>query len=335
MNMMGNGYYNGGYDMNNPYGNGFFQSQPMFFNNQPQPELQSSLTNEEIQALKADRPGSSVLNLNVDKNDVIRAMCNHRFNSPNGNGFLDAVQYITDGSNDVYCPICGERWHLDELTKEDVQMLIKQLIDSMQNAKWAGNIPISVTRDYFAMIPLLRKYPDLYEYSMKNFNRAMNQNGMYYTADAMPYAQYDAMFPGGSASYMNPYQGGYGYYQQGYMNPPQGGVQFNMPYQMNQQMGQVGQVANPNVNPMQAQQGGYPQYNQQQMMNYGPGPNPAFYQQQMNGMPSQMNMQQMQAGGMQQQQAYQPTFQTAQQQQVKQPQPPQQNTVTTDTKVEL
>jgi len=317
------GYY---YDPSNPYLNGGFQSQPMYFNNQQMPQMSSSLTDEEIQRLRQERPGSNVLNLSIDPNTVLRSMCNHRDKGQ------DVVQIKSDGSGEVYCPICGNSWSMEEMTKEELQELVQKLIAQMQIAKWAGNIPNNVLRDYFTIMPLLEKFPDLWEYSMKNFNKMMSANGMYYATDAMPYAQYNAMFPGGSMAYnvtANPYQ-------QAYYNQPmqQQTVQFNTPYQPNMNMGQMpvnGQAANPAVNPMQAQgfnQPFNPQFaNQQNMMMYNQQMmQPNMYQ--------QPYMNQPNAG-----QTYQPNFGVAQpQQQAAQQQPTQQQQaapVTTETKVEL
>ena len=323
MNGMGNGYY---YDPSNPYLNAGFQGQPMYFCGQPVQPMNSSLTDEEIQRLRQNR-GGSVLNLSVDQDTILRAMCNHRDKGQ------DVVQVKSDGSGEVWCPICGESWSMEELSKEEVQELVNKLLAQMQIAKWAGNIPNNIIRDYFSIMPLVAKFPDVYDYAMKNFNRMVGANGMYFSTDAMPYAQYNSMFPGGSMNYnvVNPFNTGY--YQPGYQ-----------PNMMGQQ--QMGQMANPNVNPMQAQ-GFNPQFvNQQNMMLYN-----QQYQQAGQQMPPQGGnfMNQPPVGGYYQQQIqptimgqqqmgqpYQPNFGVAQaQQQAQQTPPAQAAPVTTETKAEL
>ena len=203
INTMNNGYGYGMYDNVNPY----FQQQP--FQQQPMqvPQMQNALTNEEIQRLRSLRPTTS-LNLSVDQEEVLRAMCTHKDNG------REVVQLLQDGSGDAYCPICGKRWKPEQLSQEDLQALVDQLICQMQNAKWVGELPANVVREFFAMMPLIEKFPELYKYSMKNFNKYANQNNMFNAADANIYAMYNGLFSGAGA-YANPYQQAMnGYYQQ-------------------------------------------------------------------------------------------------------------------------
>lgn len=314
MNGMGNYYY----DPNGMYLNTAFQGQPMYFGGQPIQPISPSLTDEEFQFARQSNNNGSPLDLGVDRIDLIRAMCNHRDSKGQ-----DVVQIKSDGS--AWCPICLASWNIEERTKEEVTALIDDVLSLMQIAKWAGNIPINIIRDFFQIMPLLAKFPDVYDYAMKNFNRMIGGNGILFNTDAMPYAQYNAMFPGGSMNYnvVNPFNAGY--YQQGYQQQPNG--------MMNQQQ-QMGQMANPTLNPMQAQTGFNPQnmaYNPQMQAGQMPIQNgfinqPGYYQQSYypNGM-------------MMNQQPYQPNFGVAQNPQAQQQVPPtQQSTpVTTETKAEL
>lgn len=252
VNTMNNGYY--GQDIyGNPYmqQNPYFQGQPMYYNQQMQaPSNQNALTNEEIQRLRSLRPTTS-LNLSVDQEEVLRAMCTHKDNG------RDVVQIVQDGSGDVWCPICGKRWSPEQLTQEEVQSLVDRLIAQMQNTKWAGEFPVNVVREFFAMMPLIEKFPELYKYGMKNFNKFMGQNGMYSAQDANIYAMYNGLFSGGGA---------YGYGQQ-YANPyqqPQMGGYYQQVAQAQQAVG-GGQQANPNINPMQQPVYGAPGFNPQFM----------------------------------------------------------------------
>ena len=220
-----------------------FAYQPVMQQNMAVPQNQNALTSEEIQRLRSTRP-SGTLNLNIDQDDVLRAMCTHKENG------RDLVQLVQDGSGDVYCPICGERWNPEVLSKEEVTALVGKLIAQMQNSKWTGEFPSNVVREYYSMIPLLRKFPDLFEYGSKNFERFLNQRGIYNAGDANIYAQYNSLYgPGmgyGAPMYQQPM---YPYAQQ-----PQG--YYQQP---------VAQPANPAVNPMQVQQPVYgaPGYNPQ------------------------------------------------------------------------
>ena len=292
INTMNNGYGYGMYDnMNNPY----FQQQP--FQQQPMqvPQMQNALTNEEIQRLRSLRPTTS-LNLSVDQEEVLRAMCTHKDNG------REVVQLLQDGSGDAYCPICGKRWKPEQLSQEDLQALVDQLICQMQNAKWVGELPANVVREFFAMMPLIEKFPELYKYSMKNFNKYANQNNMFNAADANIYAMYNGLFSGAGA-YANPYQQAMnGYYQQQPMNMGY----YQQPMQQAPQ-----QAANPNVNPMQQPQPYNAQFtNQANMMMggtmYQQPMNMGYYQQQpMQQAPQQVNPVNTYTFGVAQQQAAQ------------------------------
>jgi hypothetical protein len=248
-------------------------------------------------------------------------MCTHKDNG------REVVQLLQDGSGDAYCPICGKRWKPEQLSQEDLQALVDQLICQMQNAKWVGELPANVVREFFAMMPLIEKFPELYKYSMKNFNKYANQNNMFNAADANIYAMYNGLFSGAGA-YANPYQQAMnGYYQQ----QPTGMGYYQQP--MQQQAPQ--QAANPNVNPMQQPQPYNAQFtNQANMMMGG-----TMYQQQPMGMGYyQQPMQQQAPQQMPQPNTY--TFGVAQQQMAQQQptadqKPAQQTATPADTKADL
>lgn len=223
--------YFGNYDPN------MYSYNAMGYNQIPTPANQNALTDEEIQILKNARPTSNIV-LSIDRNDVLRSMCTHKDKG------RDVVMQVSDGSGDVFCPICGARWKPDMKTKEEVEALVTELIDQMQNAKWAGDLPTDLTRELFTLMPLLMKYPDIHEYAMNTFNKYYSARGMYNAADTNIYGMYNSLFGAGipAAGYAAP-QGYYGQApvaNQGYYNQaPQGYVPNGMP-------------ANANVNPMQA-----------------------------------------------------------------------------------
>ena len=238
--MMGQPYYNG-YDPN------MYSYPSMGYTNIPTPANQNALTAEEIQILKNARPTSKI-DLSVDRNDVLRSMCTHKDNG------RDVVMQVNDGSGDVFCPICNHRWKPDMKSKEEVQELISELTGQMENAKWAGDLPVDLTRELFTLIPLLNKYPDIHEYAMNTFNKYYSARGMVNAQDTNIYGMYNSLFGAGmpATGYGAPMQGYYGQAQQPAFNN-----QMNAPVgYYGQQQGyvptNVGQ-ANPMVNPMQAQ----------------------------------------------------------------------------------
>ena len=245
-NMMNNYYYGQQQAMGQPYYNGYdpnmYSYPAMGYNSIPTPANQNALTAEEIQILKNARP-SSKIELSIDRNDVLRSMCTHKENG------RDVVMQVNDGSGDVFCPICGRRWKPDMKTKEEVQELVVELIDQMENAKWAGDLPTDLTRELFTLIPLLNKYPDIHEYAMNTFNKYYSARGMYNAQDTNIYGMYNSLFGAGM-----PATGYTGAPMQGYYGQQQTAPVQTQGYYGQQPQGYVpnGVQANAMVNPMQA-----------------------------------------------------------------------------------
>ena len=241
-------YYNPNnqYVYGNPYQNNFYATGYQTTPWQP-PAMDSTLTPDEIKILKSSDPNDQLFNLNIDEKDVLRAICNHKENG------RDVVQELKDGSGRVWCPICGAKWNPQEAEKDEVQAAVNTLYNHMQNAKWCGIYPINVGREYFTMIPLLEKFPALYEYGVKNWNRIFSQRGFNIGGGSSIQYQYDSLF--NRNRIVNPYAYGYGM-------PYQPQPTYANPYNaMNQP---VGTPANPAINPMQANvAGGQPQVNTQ------------------------------------------------------------------------
>ncbi len=216
----------GGY-YNQPFYNAGYAPTPMIYQGGPMPQNKSSLTAEEIAILNNSNPGK--FDLAISREDNIRAMCNHKKDG------MDMVQQITDGSGDVYCPICQERWNPISASKEEVVDLINNIVSLMQNAKWVGDYGVELIRDYFPMIPLLKKFPDLYTAAMNQFNKYCNVNGYANANDAAIYSQYNNIM--------------------GYVPTPS----YNQPYMYNG--GQVNPYPNNMGTPNGQMNGGYPNTN--------------------------------------------------------------------------
>ena len=220
--------------------------QPMYYNPVPQPQNKPSLTVEEMKMIQQTNP--SKIDITISQADNLRAVCNHKDHMQN-----DRVQQVTDGTGDVWCPICNKRWSPENASKQEVKEICDKLISFMQNAKWVGDYGTELVRDYFAMIPLLEKFPDLYEYAMNQFNRYCNTNGYTNANEAAIYNQYNSLM-----SYANQqYAPSYGY------APQQPVGYYGQQPQMMQQQPVYNKPAT-TVNPMQAQA---PMYAQPQQMN--------------------------------------------------------------------
>ena len=273
-------FYQSGYGYQAPFYAQPLQQQPLV-----QPNYQNALTEAEIAQLRSSKPAG--IDLTFEPEEALRAMCTHKHNG------RDVVQKI-EGTDEVYCPICGERWAPQQVSKEELQELVNRLIARMQDSKWAGELPINVVREYYQLIPLLKKFPDIFEYGNKNFNKLINMASFVNANDSNLYSGYNSLFTG-TLGYGNwyqqplPPQNTYynqpptGYYNQPtYQQPPvQQPVYQQAPYGQQPMPPQqpMGVPAQPAVNPMQAPAGApvTQQYTQQAQMMM-PGYPPAYGQ---------------------------------------------------------
>ena len=221
--------------------------QPMYYNTATiTPQNNPSLTAEELKMIATQNP--SKIDITITEVDKLRAICNHKDQNR-----IDRVVQINDGSGDVFCPLCNYRWSPENLSKEEVKELCDKLIAAMQNAKWVGDYGVQLTRDYFAMIPLLEKFPDLYEYAMKQFNKYCNTNGYNNANDAAIYNQYNSLMGYSTPGY------NYGYAPQPQMQPQYGQPPVGNPYMNVPQYGAINptpgvpNAMQPNYSPVQQQ----------------------------------------------------------------------------------
>lgn len=209
-------------------------------NNWHAPEMQGTLTPEQIASLKGSQ--ANLLDITIEPTDATRAICNHVHNNQSH------THTITDGEHagKVYCDICGMVFDPSMYPTEQIEEWIDKLTDAMEVAKMCGCLPNNIIAEYFQIIPLLKKFPHLYKYAANNMNKSVANmdtaagNSSYFNA-------YNTLFNswgnGNGFGQMpsTPWQSTFG---QGAYNPMMGGA-FNGAYN-NQQ------VVNPNVNPMQS-----------------------------------------------------------------------------------
>ena len=288
-----NNYY-GNYAANgmgyNPYYGAGYNGQPMQFNPVQAPVNENALTNDEMKVLQNVR--TNALDLNISVEDNLRSICTHKQNNQDIVRQLNGGMPNANGELEVHCPLCQETWDPTNLSKEEVKEFVHKIISAMQNCKWAGDLNTSLVRDYFPMIPLLKKFPDIYEYSMKQFNRYMDQNQYSAANDASVYGMYNQL----TGNYNNYYSGfGYGYPQQNMAYNPGMGTVNGAPYGQ-QNVGGAYYNQPQTMYPQQNMNGGY--YNQPASTMYGqqaPMQNPmqaqAPYGQQAYGQPPMQNMQ--------------------------------------------
>lgn len=210
---------------NNNYGYAYSVARPQARNTQP-------LTPEQIAQLRQD---SNAFDMKINTEDLWRSACTHK--EKNGNSTL-----IQNNDGSYTCTICHETFRMCENSHEEVQNAVNLLIDMLQTSKTIYlDAPEDLVRQYYQMIPLLKKFPDLWDRALKNFE-------MYYNAISGGVSPMSPGYSGFMAmqnllTNPNPFIGGYpqmpGMAQQ-QMNPCFTQAPMGYPMQMNPQ----------NMNPM-------------------------------------------------------------------------------------
>lgn len=131
---------------------------------QNQPKVMNVLTAEEINQLKAQ---TSEFSLALTQKEALQGACNHRL--PDGSG--DSLVY-DDITGKVRCTICGYEFRpvQDDSSPEEITDAVERIVDILQTIKLLyTDLPATPAREYFQIIPLLYKVPELFKFAAKNF----------------------------------------------------------------------------------------------------------------------------------------------------------------------
>ena len=147
---------------------------------QVQPKIMNALTDEEIKFLQS---GQSQFSLGLTQKEQLQGACTHRL--PDGSS--DSLTYdpITGVAR---CTICGYEFRpVDADTSiEDITEAKDKIVDILQTIKLLyTDLPADAAREYFQIIPLLMKLPQLFEFAAKNFAK--------HELNAWQYQQYQNM----------------------------------------------------------------------------------------------------------------------------------------------
>lgn len=195
-----------------------------------QPKINNYLSGEEIKDLQQKH---SQFSLGLTKIESLQAVCNHR----TADGMSDSLVY-DQNTGAVTCQICGYTFKPLEanVSPAVIQDAADNIVDILQTIKMMyTDIPGPAAREFFQIIPLIAKVPQLFEFAAKSFNKHefdrmqygnRNMNGMTMLQNL------NALF--GAAPMQQPMGYGYGYaapQQQpvaptpvGYPNPAAPGV---------------------------------------------------------------------------------------------------------------
>ncbi len=146
------------YPYPNNYGYTYGVARPQARNTQP-------LTPEQIAKL---RQNSNAFDMKVEVEDLWRAACTHK--EKNGQSTL-----ISNEDGSFTCTICHETFNMCDSDLDGIQDAVKTLIDMLQTSKSIYlDAPEELISQYYQIIPLLKKFPSLWDRAVKNF--AMYEN---------------------------------------------------------------------------------------------------------------------------------------------------------------
>ena len=201
--------------------------------NRPQPRNTQPVTPE---MSKMVLQNSDELSVKITPVDKIKNMCTHKYP---GNGQIALTE---DGNGKYTCRVCGESFRMIMDPTAEIYEVTERMLDILQSAKTLYlDIPEDFAKEYFQIITLLKRSPQVLEKAHKNFIQydQYAQNPMAVYPGVSSFQQVNGMIgsfnmggiqpgyygyppqPGGYAP-----QPGYGYPTNGYGQPypPQPGT---------------------------------------------------------------------------------------------------------------
>ena len=152
---------NGGFGA--PVG-GYYQNPA--YNQQMIPKVMNVLTADEIKQLQAQR---SQFSLGLTEKEALQSACNHRA----VDGMADSLSF-DQATGKAVCQICGYEFRPIEpdVSYETIKDASDRIVDILQTIKiMYTDIPGNAAREYFQIIPLIAKVPQLFEFAAKSYNK--------------------------------------------------------------------------------------------------------------------------------------------------------------------
>lgn len=130
------------------------------------PKMVNPLTPEERESLKVDNS----FNLNVTPAEMAQAVCTHK--DPVKGEFA----IVPNGDGTCTCSICHATFNPNQVDGDYVTAATETAINALETCKLMGlDMNPDVIRNYYQMIPFLKKLPQLYKLSNQSFNRYNQQ----------------------------------------------------------------------------------------------------------------------------------------------------------------
>lgn len=220
--------------------------------NRPQARFTQPVTAEMSKAVLAN---DDELSVKIGPNEKIKNMCTHKYPGTSTVALVDCPTRDPKNPEDndlVTCRVCGETFHMLMDTQiADIQKAADHMCDILQSAKTLYlDIPEEFVKEYFQIITLLKRVPQVFKKSANNWNSYEVSNDPRQVYQNMnSFGQVNNLIGGYNIGGINPmgyaqqpYQ--YQYQQPMYQQPP---VQ---PQQYGYQYGQPAAPTAPQENPL-------------------------------------------------------------------------------------
>lgn len=149
------------------------------------PKNTNPLTKEQAAELRQTGGGLSLV---PTREESLRAICTHR-DLNTGESRL-----VSNDDGSVTCTICGSTFSTLEVTQDQVKEATNVVLDILQNTKALYlDIPEDVCAQYFKIIPLVEKIPQLYKVASDNFKQYEGINPLSNEGSNNLFARYNMM----------------------------------------------------------------------------------------------------------------------------------------------
>ena len=151
------GAFPGGFGYQQSYAYGAPMAKPLMTN---------PLTDEERKLLARQE---DLFDLKVTPEELAYAVCTHKRG--------DSFDVVTDGQGNVTCRTCGATFRPDDVDEKYVQETTDRMMNVMQTLKFIGvDLNSDLIRQYFAMIPYIKRVPKLFKAVNKSFQKYNDLN---------------------------------------------------------------------------------------------------------------------------------------------------------------
>lgn len=179
---------------------------------QPVAKFNNPLTPEQIKKLQQK---GEQFSLGITEDEWLRGVCNHR----NAEGTADTLVFDSL-TGEARCTICGYKFKPIEssVSPEQIKESVDNIVDILQTIKLMYiDLPAEAAKEYFQIIPLINKIPQLFEFAAKNMTKHESYNWQYNNRNMGAMNMFNnlqSMFAGGMMGQPMMQQGMMGYNQQ-------------------------------------------------------------------------------------------------------------------------